>query len=57
MTSPNTKHPSDEQILEAATKLYPRWREDIQEKFVLTVVRAALASRGAPQPATDGDAS
>jgi hypothetical protein len=33
---------TDEQILSAATRLYPRWREDIQERFVLTVVRAAL---------------
>ncbi len=40
--------PSDEQILSMATRLFPRWEEDIQEKFVLQLVRAALAV-GAPQ--------
>jgi hypothetical protein len=35
---------TDEQILAAATKEFPRWREDIQERFVLRVVRTALAA-------------
>lgn len=34
--------PTDKQILDAATKEFPDWRIDIQEQFVLRVVRAAL---------------
>ena len=42
---------SDERILAAADKEFPRWREDIQEAFVLRVVRCALAST--PSPAAE----
>ena len=34
---------TNKMILDAATKEFPDWREDIQEQFVLRVVRAALA--------------
>lgn len=40
---------TDERILEVATKEFPRWREDIQPRFVLRVVRAALELQ--PEPA------
>jgi hypothetical protein len=39
--------PSKAAILDAVTKLFPRWREDIQEKFVLQVASAVLALRPA----------
>lgn len=35
--------PTDEQITSLVTALFPRWREDIQERFVLEVARAVLA--------------
>lgn len=41
---------TDAQILDAATKEFPDWRVDIQEQFVLRVVRAALATSATPVP-------
>lgn len=41
--------PSDEDILLMATRLFPRWQEDIQDKFVLQLVRATLAAATAPR--------
>lgn len=42
---------TDKAILDAATKLFPRWREDIQERFVLEVGRAVLGLAGSHEPA------
>lgn len=37
--------PTDAEILANADRLFPRWREDIQERFVLENARAALGLR------------
>lgn len=37
---------TDKAILDAATRLFPCWREDIQERFVLDVGRAVLELAG-----------
>jgi hypothetical protein len=35
---------TDERILALATAKFPRWREDIQERFVLELARAVLVA-------------
>jgi len=48
---------ADARILEIATRLFPHWREDIQERFVLELSHAVLASipgHGAFPDLTDG---
>lgn len=41
---------TDTQILAVATGLFPDWREDIQEKFVLQLVRGALSEAARTPP-------
>lgn len=47
--------PTNAQILANADRLFPRWREDIQERFVLLNARAALALASQPPVQQKGE--